>query len=329
MKTLTKTELNSYDHIIVAFSGGKDSMACVLSLLEAGADKERIELWHHDVDGEESDLMDWASTRDYCRKFAEAMGLKIYFSWKVGGFEREMLRKDALTAPTKFETPEGTVKQVGGTRGNKNTRMKFPQVSADLSVRWCSAYLKIDVCSAAIRNQERFVGKRTLVVSGERAEESAARAKYNVFEADRADGRNARRASSLRHVDRYRPVHAWKEQAVWDIIKKFKVRAHAAYYLGWGRLSCASCIFGSKDQWASLNAIDSSRVKKIADYEKQFGLTINRNKNVDELVAEGTPYTTMKKEDVAQVMSKEYTQDIITESWELPVGAFGESCGPS
>ena len=43
----------SYDYIITAFSGGKDSVACVLSLLDAGAPRERMELWHHEVDGRE------------------------------------------------------------------------------------------------------------------------------------------------------------------------------------------------------------------------------------------------------------------------------------
>ncbi|WP_431217072.1 hypothetical protein ACQ86N_22505 [Puia sp. P3] len=38
--------------IIVAFSGGKDSIAMVLYLLEQGVDRRRIHLHHHDVDGE-------------------------------------------------------------------------------------------------------------------------------------------------------------------------------------------------------------------------------------------------------------------------------------
>lgn len=36
---------------IVAFSGGKDSVAMVLHLLEIGVPKESIHLHHHDVDG--------------------------------------------------------------------------------------------------------------------------------------------------------------------------------------------------------------------------------------------------------------------------------------
>lgn len=179
--------------------------------------------------------MDWAITADYCRKVAAAFGVPIFFSWKVGGFEREMLRSNSLTAPTKFETPNEGIKQVGGTRGKPNTRLKYPQVSANLSVRWCSAYLKIDVGAAAIRNQKRFNDSKTLTISGERAEESAARANYKGFEPDRADKRNGRNA---RHVDRWRPIHGWSEGEVWAIIKKYGVNPHPAYWLGWGRVSC-------------------------------------------------------------------------------------------
>lgn len=103
LDNLNNIDLQSYDHIIVAFSGGKDSTACILGLLEAGAPKEKIALWHHDIDGRDSRLMDWTCTPDYCRKFANALNLPIFFSWKTGGYKREMFRNNQLTAPIKFE----------------------------------------------------------------------------------------------------------------------------------------------------------------------------------------------------------------------------------
>ena len=54
---LTSPDLQSYDHILVAFSGGKDSLACLLHLLDLGVPRTRIELWHHRIDGAEGTLM--------------------------------------------------------------------------------------------------------------------------------------------------------------------------------------------------------------------------------------------------------------------------------
>jgi 3'-phosphoadenosine 5'-phosphosulfate sulfotransferase (PAPS reductase)/FAD synthetase len=328
MQPINTPDLDSYDTIIVAFSGGKDSLACALTLLENGADKSKMELWHHDIDGREDDehFMDWPVTADYCRAVGKALGIPVYFSWKMGGYKREMLRENSKTAPTKFETPDGEIIRVGGTRGKDSTRRKFPQVSADLKVRWCSAYLKIDPCAAAIRNQSRFDGKRTLVVSGERAEESASRANYKTFEPDRSDNRDGKKA---RHVDRYRPVHQWEETKVWEIIERWKINPHPAYRLGWGRLSCMTCIFGSDNQWASVNAIAPEKIQEIANYENEFGFTIHRTKSVGQRANEGTPYPNMKTETIKEAMRKEFTGQIIIENWAQPAGAFGESCGPS
>lgn len=330
-RRLTKAELLSYDHVVIAFSGGKDSVACFLDLLDRGVPKDRIELWHHDidgtVDGSGKNFMDWPCTCDYCRVFAEAFNCKLYYSWKVGGFSREMLRENQRTAPTRFETPDGETRQVGGIRGKLGTRRKFPQVSADLSVRWCSAYLKVDVCSTAIANQVRFQNKKTLLVSGERAQESTARAHYKIFEPDRSDNRNGKRV--VRHVDRYRPVHAWDESAVWSIIERHLIRVHPAYRIGWGRVSCAACIFGSANQWASLFHINPDQVKTIIGYEKEFGVTINRKKSVEELIKTGEPYTMADLEAIRESMKSDYHNPIFLTDWQLPAGAYGESCGPT
>lgn len=316
--------LSDYTKIIVAFSGGKDSIACFLHLLDLGVPRHKIELWHHDVDGREgSSLMDWPCTRSYCEAFAKAFDVPIYFSWKSGGFEREMLRDGTSTARTHFQTPYG-LRSSGG-RGKVGTRRQFPQVSADLSVRWCSAYLKIDVCATAIRNQGRFDNARTLVITGERAQESAARAKYKTFEPHRSDLREGR---SGRLVDQWRPVHAWSERQVWEIIERYRVTPHPAYRLGWGRVSCAACIFGSPSQWASLRAVNRAQFDRVASYESTFKKTIQRKLSVIQLADKGTPYE-MDEADMRAALSETFDETILTNAWTLPRGAYGDSCGPT
>jgi len=321
--------LNVYDYVLVAFSGGKDSTAAFLYLLEQGVDPARIELHHHNVDGRvngssSSTLMDWPSTYGYCQAFARAFKVPIFFSWREGGFEREILRNDSATAPIYWQNPDGSLGTTGGS-GPKGTRLKFPQVSSNLSTRWCSPALKIDVGCAAIRNQERFLGKKTLVVSGERAEESASRARYKAFEPDRA-------TSSKRTVDRFRPVHGWTEQEAWSIVQRHRVQPHPAYRLSFSRLSCMKCIFCGDNSWASLRRIDPAGFQKLADYEKQFGVTIHRKLTLAQRADAGTPYDTCADAAlVAEAMDPHWDRPIILPEgqWKLPAGAFGNGGGPS
>ena len=323
-------DLASYDRFVVAMSGGKDSIGCLLTLLEAGIPASKIECYHHDVDGAGPSFMDWPCTAEYCRAVATSLRVPLYRSWRKGGFLREMLRDGTPTAPICFETPIGTVETVGGA-GPPGTRLRFPQVSADLNQRWCSSYLKIDVMAALIRAQERFLGQRTMIVTGERAQESAARARYAVLEPDRTDTRAGTRRR--RHVDHWRPVHGLSEQAVWDLLRAHGIVPAPAYRLGWSRLSCAACIFGNPDQWASLRLIAPDWFDRIADYEGRFDRTIHRTMSVHARADRGRPYPAALAQPALarSALQHNWTEHVQVPShaWQLPAGAFGNSHGPN
>jgi hypothetical protein len=227
--TTTIRHLDWYDYVPVSFSGGKDSCALALGLLKKGVPRERILLMHQHVDGEpgvDRPFMDWPCTEAYCRAFASALGLRLLFQWRHGGFHREMMKENAMIAPVSFDYLDGGIGTAGGKRGKVSTRRLFPQVTADLSKRWCSPSLKIDVAAMAINNEPRFRGKRILFLSGERRQESAARSRYAEMEQHRTHTRS-------RHVDHWRMVIDWTEEEVWSMMCDFSIMPHPAYRLGW------------------------------------------------------------------------------------------------
>jgi len=169
--------LEDYDLIAVLFSGGKDSVACLLHLLELGVPAEKIELWHHDIDGgHPSRHMDWRCTQNYVRAFAEAMGIPLRLSWRKNGFFGELYRvgaseivewedpdsgeifqcrpskKQQLCEELKREAVDGMEEELK----KHGYRMKFPAKAGDLSSRWCSAYLKIMVADSVMSNLDRM-----------------------------------------------------------------------------------------------------------------------------------------------------------------------------
>lgn len=179
--------LEEYDLIVVLISGGKDSVACFYKLLELGVPKEKIELWHHDIDGGNPERrMDWRCTQNYMKALADAEGVKLRVSYRVNGFFGELYRIGA-SEPVEWVEPEtGEVKQCKLSSNylkcrelkeqateemeemlkQYGYRMKFPAKSPDLSRRWCSAYLKIMVADSIVANLdslgelERIGGKR-------------------------------------------------------------------------------------------------------------------------------------------------------------------------
>lgn len=165
--------LEEYDMIAVLLSGGKDSIACYYKLIELGVPKEKIELWHHDIDGgHPSRRMDWRCTQNYVKAFAEAEQVPLRLSWRVNGFFGELYRIGA-SEPVEWMDPdtgeicrcklsrkyiqcrelkESATEEMEEKLKEYGYRMKFPAKTGDLSRRWCSAYLKIMVADSVMSN---------------------------------------------------------------------------------------------------------------------------------------------------------------------------------
>ena len=145
--------LEDYDKIIVLFSGGKDSLACVLDLLERGVPREKMELWHHDIDGgHPTRKMDWPVTQNYVRAVAEYLGITLRVSWRVNGFWGEVYRIGA-SWPIQYVDPLSgkTLECPLSEKQVRSARLR-EKILDDLATRWCSSILKIMVADTVIRS---------------------------------------------------------------------------------------------------------------------------------------------------------------------------------
>jgi len=321
--------LSEYDHIIISESGGKDSMACLFYLLDLGVPVTKLELWHQSVDGGGAnyiDLMDWPVTESYINEVGKLFGIKTCYQWREGGIYNELMRKDSLTGDVYYTTEDGELVNLPTKNGKLNTRLKWPAMSPDLRIRWCSPYVKIDVFRRVLNNHPLYKDKKILVITGERREESANRAKYAEAEIHACN-------SKRRLVHAWRPVIDWSEQQVWDEYEKRKFLPHPAYILGWNRTSCFGCIFSTADLWAMMREIAPERFNRLVLLEKELNHTIDTNRiSLNDKANLGSLERLPKDERLSTWVSLALNRNIksselIMDKWEIPAGAFRGNIG--
>ena len=303
---------------LVAFSGGKDSVAMVLDLIDKGVDKSKIILHHHEVDGRGQNLFDWKCTTSYCRAFAKALGLKILFSYREGGIVREMYRENEGLQDVLYQREQdGEFIRIKSKEGN-STRHKFPAVSASLMTRWCSAVAKIDVLSRVMSNNPDYKTGRYVICTGERREESANRSKYAEVTLHTTNTKKGRK------VYQWRSIIDWSEENVWAIMANYKIQCHPCYELGWSRCSCQTCIFSSPNVWATIEQLEPQKIEKISSIEQDIDHTLYNGMTIEQKVAKGNSFLAGDWEKWAIASRGEFNLPIFVEEWRLPKGAFGE-----
>lgn len=385
--------LEEYDLIVVLISGGKDSVACYLKLIELGVPKEKIEFWHHDIDGgHPTRRMDWKCTQNYVKALADAEGVKLRVSYRVNGFFGELYRIGA-SEPIEWIDPdtweirqcklssnylkcrelkEQATEEMEELLKQYGYRMKFPAKTGDLSRRWCSAYLKICVADTVVSNLDRLgeleeLGgkrhkfpakggthsgrwcsgnlkaavqdsvtanleetkhdKKILIVSGERRGESAGRSKYNEMEIHRTNAT----AKAHRVVHQWRCCIDYSEKDVWELLKRHHINPHPCYRIGWNRCSCMMCIFSTPRLFAGVKELFPDAYASLRHDEEVLGFTLDNKKNLDEFIGD-TPSCVCwnDKKAIHSILTGEFgTEDIYTENWNYPVGAFHGADGGS
>ena len=377
--------LEEYDLIVVLFSGGKDSAAAYLKLLELGVPKDKIELWHHDIDGgHPTRRMDWPVTQAYVRAFAAAENVKLRVSCRVNGFFGELYRVGA-SYPIEYED-EGKIKicrhsktQIESDRLRKELlqvldpvdqevlkeygqRLKFPAKCGDLSRRWCSAYLKIDVASAVLRNLEKLkaIGKRekfpaksgchqgrwcsgTLKAEVQSSittnlDKTQSDTKILIVSGERRGESAGRAKYNEMEVHRtnataraHRLVHQWRAvidyslRDVWEVIRRHKINPHPCYPCGWGRCSCMCCIFSLPCHWAGIRELFPKEYEALRQDEIRLGFTMDNKKTLDEYVGEAESCVYHGEPNALhQLITGQFSQTDIyqTGEWTFPAGAF-------
>ena len=319
--------LEEYDLIVVLISGGKDSVACYLKLLELGVPKERIEFWHHDIDGgHPSRRMDWKCTQNYVKALADAEGIKLRVSYRVNGFFGELYRIGA-SEPIEWIDPDtGEVRQCKLSSNylkckelkeqateemeellkKYGYRMKFPAKTGDLSRRWCSAYLKICVADTVVSNLDRL---------GELEELGGKRHKFPA-----KGGTHSGRCC----ID-------YSEKDVWELLKRHYINPHPCYRIGWNRCSCMMCIFSTPRLFAGVKELFPDDYAALRHDEEVLGFTLDNKKNLDEFIGDTQSCVCWKdKAAIHSILTGEFnTDDIYTNNWNYPVGAFHGADGGS
>ena len=169
--------------------------------------------------------------------------------------------------------------------------------------------------------------KKILIVSGERRGESAGRSKYNEMEIHRTNAE----AKAHRIVHQWRCCIDYSEKDVWELLKRHHINPHPCYRIGWNRCSCMMCIFSTPRLFAGVKELFPDAYASLRHDEEVLGFTLDNKKNLDEFIGD-TPSCVCwnDKKAIHSILTGEFgTEDIYTENWNYPVGAFHGADGGS
>ena len=221
-------------------SGGKDSQAMLINLLEVIPPKQLVVV-HASLDA-----MEWPGALDLAEKQAGDAGLTFIV---------------ARASKTFFEMVERRFE-------NRPEVPSWPSAST----RQCTSDLKRGPIQREVRRYAKANGFKTIVnCLGLRAQESPGRAKRQAFS-------KMGISNSVNTWYEWLPVHDLLAEEVFATIRQAGQEPHYAYALGNERLSCVFCIMASRNDMINGARHNQPLLEEYADLELKTGYTMHMSR---------------------------------------------------
>lgn len=256
-------QLRDWSWVVVNFSGGKDSSACLLQVLQeaeqCGFPRDRIILSHQCLGRQE-----WKGTLQLVKDVAEKYKLPLH-----------------VTAyRNKDQKPLSLLEYV-------RKRGKWP----DSSNRYCTSEFKRGPGNRVLTELRRQHPGHILQCFGFRAEESAARCKRSEL------SYNNRASTAAWGVWDWLPIHKMREEEVWSAVRASGMPVHPAYALGMRRLSCVFCIFAPQAQLVLAGQHNTELLEEYAKVEQEIGHDFQHHKPISRILDVVRGHSRLERDD--------------------------------
>ena len=272
---------------IVSLSGGKDSTAMLLSLIEQYGVSNLVA--HHQVMPE-----DWPETLGYNQHLCARLGVPLVTQqivYEPVGDGTAVKRLAIVDIHHENDVvPLGTPGVIAGL-ADLALRRRWPPSPA---TRYCTAYFKIELLDAWIRQHRAEWGNDIRVFLGERAGESPRRAKKQE-QALRLHWKDADAYNWL-------PIHAWSRRQTFRKMRDWGIAPHPAYQAqgmqnwqmydedteGGPRTGCRFCIYATANDLChqAQRAENLALLHRLADVEQVTGRTWWHQSSTHDLLLE-------------------------------------------
>ncbi|GHF32854.1 hypothetical protein GCM10010218_12400 [Streptomyces mashuensis] len=272
--TIPTALLRAADWILLNSSGGKDSQSMASHVCRLAAKLgllHRVVIVHADLGD-----VEWGGTRTLAEEQARRLGVRFEVVKAEGGdlLARTVARFFKLKAKAEEEARD---------EGRDPATAKVAPAWPSSTARWCTSDLKRGPIRKLMTRLVAELGDlgrpvRILNCMGQRAAESAPRAKLAAVEIDRPA------SNGKRHVTTWRPIHGWTDAEVWKEIARSGLPYHEAYDWGMSRLSCSFCVLGCE---ADVVLAARLRPRKAAQYvavEKKVGADFKNGLSVRTII---------------------------------------------